>query len=723
MKLIAAAFLLFSPVPDDKEAAKLLQDVRRAVLEARTVHVEYEASIGQGGQTYMFMSGTMKVKGDDRWAMDFRIGGMIGGDESKAVSVLYDGRRVIAPGGKAGARIKSIPPKDLGRHVRESLSIAAFLPALLAEQSVDNDKVSQLPEISEVKDGGADRIGAREVRIVRYTLKYPWHEKKIDVEATLDPSSKVVVKREIAMEGLKWKETYKTFSLNTEIPDSDFTYQSKRRLARVQVRLLARSVELFGKFTGRHPRALADLTRKPPELEKDVFWPEDGFLLGGEVPKDPWGRPFRLRREDGSVGLLCLGADGEKGGRHDDEDTFVTVPAVTRQPIGAPNARLRKHYEARVRIRLLAAVVEAYRESYAELPRKKAALWERPDWADVWPDGGWLPAGRMPLDPWGEPYRMISDEDFVRVQVRDPRARILGLRRLTEAEREGLVQAARPRLSKQEREELRRLLADLGDDSPIRRDQAHGRLMNWGFPTIPFVEERLKVEKDPEAIGRLSTLRRSIRAPKPAWKTELAALVRTVRESGGASGTPAVNERNASTTLKTFASAQADFRANDREGNRVNDFWTGDVAGLYCMTNVTTRGNEDLPIKLIELSAAAADAAPLEDGAAGGEYRGIETFSIREPKAGYFYQALVRDNSVTPPVDYRQNTRGKPDMGKVHNTSRFGICAYPEEYGVTGVRTYIINESNTLFWKDTAGESVTEWPSAVELRNDWTKLD
>src|SRR6188472_3044327 len=67
-------------------------------------------------------------------------------------------------------------------------------------------------------------------------------------------------------------------------------------------------------------------------------------------------------------------------------------------------------------------------------------------------------------------------------------------------------------------------------------------------------------------------------------------------------------ERNAATSLKTVMVAEHDFRANDREGNRVNDFWTGDLKGLYTLTNAAIVGNAggtvDPPIRLIDLSLA-----------------------------------------------------------------------------------------------------------------------
>ena len=42
-------------------------------------------------------------------------------------------------------------------------------------------------------------------------------------------------------------------------------------------------------------------------------------------------------------------------------------------------------------------------------------------------------------------------------------------------------------------------------------------------------------------------------------------------------------ERNSSASLKTIVTAQADFRANDRDGNGVADYWRGDIAGLYVL--------------------------------------------------------------------------------------------------------------------------------------------
>src|SRR5262252_841220 len=90
------------------------------------------------------------------------------------------------------------------------------------------------------------------------------------------------------------------------------------------------------------------------------------------------------------------------------------------------------------------------------------------------------------------------------------------------------------------------------------------------------------------------------------------AVIAAIAIPGLLSSQRASNERNASTSLKTLASAEADFRSNDRDSNHVNDFWTGNVAALYTLTSAAVTGNtpnstSDPSIKLIELSLASAE--------------------------------------------------------------------------------------------------------------------
>lgn len=75
-------------------------------------------------------------------------------------------------------------------------------------------------------------------------------------------------------------------------------------------------------------------------------------------------------------------------------------------------------------------------------------------------------------------------------------------------------------------------------------------------------------------------------------------------------GDAGAHERCSSASLKTLSVAEADFRANDRDWCSVNDFWTGDVVGLYTLTSAAVSGEgsaKDPSILLIELSVAAVD--------------------------------------------------------------------------------------------------------------------
>jgi prepilin-type N-terminal cleavage/methylation domain-containing protein len=205
-------------------------------------------------------------------------------------------------------------------------------------------------------------------------------------------------------------------------------------------------------------------------------------------------------------------------------------------------------------------------------------------------------------------------------------------------------------------------------------------------------------------------------------------------------------ERGASTSMKTIAVAEADFRSNDRDGNGVNDFWTADVKGLYTMTNCAVPGRAggtvDPPIRLIELSLAAADSDGVTN-LAGGECMDLTQFAVFAPKAGYWYGALLSDGTLPANIDatYRQDTAGNgPPMGSVHNMGRFGFVAFPDS-STFGRFVYVLNEGNTIFRSATTspvrqgtanppGVALTGylapyvvWPDETNVKSYWSKLD
>jgi hypothetical protein len=167
------------------------------------------------------------------------------------------------------------------------------------------------------------------------------------------------------------------------------------------------------------------------------------------------------------------------------------------------------------------------------------------------------------------------------------------------------------------------------------------------------------------------------------------------------------SERNASASLKTLASAQADFRGNDRDDNKIQDFWRGNIAGLY---GVVPPDSSEM-IRLIELSVAGADSDPagvLEVGAKGPGQVAPDRYTTPSPKAGYLFKAL-------------RHADERPDA---LDRDRFAACAYPDDYLVSGMLTFIISEDHTIFKKDLGAQGPPAvYPDPATLQREWSKLD
>lgn len=148
------------------------------------------------------------------------------------------------------------------------------------------------------------------------------------------------------------------------------------------------------------------------------------------------------------------------------------------------------------------------------------------------------------------------------------------------------------------------------------------------------------------------------------------------------------NERQAIASIKTLASAETDFRSNDRDGNLVQDYWVGDVSGLY---RGTAPADRSLPIKLIERVVAEADASPLT-------LPELVPHTVEKPRPfrGYAYVAAraVVVNGKTQ----------KYHEGSHRNPTRFGFVAYPTDYPASGMRTFFVDEGWILYSKDTGGK-------------------
>ncbi len=166
------------------------------------------------------------------------------------------------------------------------------------------------------------------------------------------------------------------------------------------------------------------------------------------------------------------------------------------------------------------------------------------------------------------------------------------------------------------------------------------------------------------------------------------------------------NERSASTSLRSLSTSEYDFRTNDRDNNLLQDFWTGDVSGMYRLTDPA--GNL---IKLIELPVAQQDGNPMPAGSANGLMSGL--LPPLSTKAGYWIMALDQDQQPEPDQDYRQVT--DVPMGPVHNSVRYGFISYAEAYGTSGRAMFITNESGVVYRRDPGNEVIVPGVQPVPI--------
>ncbi len=98
---------------------------------------------------------------------------------------------------------------------------------------------------------------------------------------------------------------------------------AKQRRVLVDLGNLMQDLLLYREFTGTIPSALVDLV----EPKDDGPWPKGGFVAGGVLPKDPWGRDYVYDFDRGEPALSCLGADGKPGGSGEDADlSLADIP-------------------------------------------------------------------------------------------------------------------------------------------------------------------------------------------------------------------------------------------------------------------------------------------------------------------------------------------------------------------------------------------------------------
>ena len=698
LHLVLAAALIAQAEPHpqevDKAATELLQKVEDQVMKAKTLHVEFEAAPAAAGRTEK-LKGELKIGENGALLMTVKVTERQGRIEE--MSLRSDGKTLSVSSSRESVRtdVSKWSPATVHRVLKRTAWVANLLGLFLTfGRGPDPETIFDQYAAKDAKIEGKEKVGDVEATIVTFgvDLKEGTMVNRVSIKAWIDPVKFRVLKREMLLGPEGIVETVSKFELNPAFPADCFEFQNAGMLLEARSFQIAASVLLHARYTGRLPKTLEDLARRPADLTAGALWPEGGFWIGGAIPKDI---PYSSDATHFTVGTLK-----------------EAIPAFS--PVGAPNDRVKNFFEARVRIQLLKAAADSFKRASTLLPKDPQDLVKKPDVVRFWPDGGWAGA-KLPLDPWGEPFAFRTGGAFT-VRVAKPKGRVLKLADLTAEERNALDRVARPPLQEKDAAEVEKLIRQLGAEKLADREEATKGILAKGGGALHVVQTALDREKDPEVASRLSLIRDQFRAEKTTWEVEMKGGVRSAAGADIEVGGLTANERNASFSLKTITTAQADFRSNDRDGNREMDFWVKDVAGLYGIESAPPAGGEAAPgkagstalIKLIEPKLAAADTT---EGR--WDYPAL-AIKEPEPKSGYFVAALKNCELGGKVEPYHK--------GGGRNADMFGFVAYPAEYGDSGRWTFIVNEDNTIWMKDLDGEEVDTFP-ADPAGAGWRKLD
>jgi hypothetical protein len=142
------------------------------------------------------------------------------------------------------------------------------------------------------------------------------------------------------------------------------------------------------------------------------------------------------------------------------------------------------------------------------------------------------------------------------------------------------------------------------------------------------------------------------------------------------------NERNAIFALQAYLDAQKEYASRDRNGDGVLQYaqrlasTPGKHDGLYWPADAA-KGEEMSPFGPL----VAESAAYLKGRKAGDPYR------------GYHFRILTQQGKSAPGGAYSYVINGRMIAG-------FAMVAYPDQYGESGVMTFIVSHSGRIFEKD-----------------------
>jgi len=155
------------------------------------------------------------------------------------------------------------------------------------------------------------------------------------------------------------------------------------------------------------------------------------------------------------------------------------------------------------------------------------------------------------------------------------------------------------------------------------------------------------------------------------------------------------NELHTIETARAFVAAQRAYASQDRNGDGLPEFaqalmsTEGERNGLYWPT---TGDEPESPMDRLVAEA-------IDDGYQPGHKE------EPTPYHGYYYRALTAQGESAPEGAKRYIVDGRMTEG-------FALLAYPADYGNSGIMSFLINQSGTLYQKD-LGEDTGSLAAAV----------
>lgn len=165
------------------------------------------------------------------------------------------------------------------------------------------------------------------------------------------------------------------------------------------------------------------------------------------------------------------------------------------------------------------------------------------------------------------------------------------------------------------------------------------------------------------------------------------------------------NELDAIQSSLAYVDAQNEYAEKDRTGAGPN---------VYAQRIVSQPGKKD---GLYWPTAQGQDPSPLGELVAEATARGYRVGGGRTPYNGYYFKVLTKQGAAAPGGEMEYIVHGKMIGG-------FALVAYPADYRNSGVMTFIVNHTGTVYQKDLgpATDKLAARMTAYNPDKSWQKV-